>query len=302
MAKKNKADIILVGFVGHPLVRLVKFSTRKPVVFDAFMSMYNTLVEDKRKVKKNSLKARLLHKLDRSSCLSADITLLDTNEHIDYFSKEFNIPKSKFKRLYIGALDSIFYPRDANRSDKKFIVEFHGGFIPLQGIKTIIEAARILKDEKDIVFRMAGSGQTFDKMISLANDLSNVVFLGPLPPEKIPDFIANSDIGLGIFGTTPKALRVIPNKAFEVLAMGKPLITEDSPAAREMLVDNNDCLLVPPGDPKGLADAILKLKRSNPLRDQLASNGLTKFKSAACTQILGQELGGIFSSLVGVHK
>ena len=298
LSKKNKADIILVGFVGHPLVKLVKLFTNKPVVFDVFMSMYNTLVEDKKKIKKNSIQAKILHYLDRSSCLSADLILLDTNQHINYFIKEFNIPKHKFKRLYIGALDSIFYPRDIKEEKGIFIVEFHGGFIPLQGIETIIEAARILKNEKDIVFVLAGSGQTFDKMKLLAGGLGNVSFVGALPPEIIPSFIAHSDVGLGIFGTTKKAFRVIPNKAFEVLAMGKPLITADTISERELLEDGKDVLFSKPGDPKSLADAILKLKKSNSLRKRIAKNGLIKFKSEASTKKIGEELDNYFSLLL----
>lgn len=293
--KKHRADVILVGFVGQPIVKPVKFLTNKPVIFDAFMSMYNTLVEDKQIVKKNSSKAKLLHFLDKQACNAADLILLDTEEHINYFINEFQIPKHKFKRLYIGAHDEIFFPKKS-KENKTFTVEFHGGFIPLQGIQTIIEAARILKNEK-IKFIMAGSGQTFNQMKSLAKDLQNMEFIGHINPNEIPDFINDADIGLGIFGTTPKALRVIPNKAFEVLAMGKPLITEDSIATRELLVHETDCLLTKPGDPKELADAILNLKNNKELRTKISKKGLTKFKSNSSTKILGEEIKQHFNYL-----
>ena len=52
---------------------------------------------------------------------------------------------------------------------------------------------------------------------------------------------------------------MIPNKAFQALACGTPLVTADTPAARELLVDGESALLVPTGDPEALAAAIRRL-------------------------------------------
>ena len=69
--------------------------------------------------------------------------------------------------------------------------------------------------------------------------------------------IQQADICLGIFGDSEKASRVIPNKVFQILHSGKPLITRDSPAIRELLnPDMTGVYLVPAASPKALADAI----------------------------------------------
>ena len=57
---------------------------------------------------------------------------------------------------------------------------------------------------------------------------------------------------------------MIPNKAFQALACGTPLVTADTPAARELLVDGESALLVPAGDPEALAAAVRRLARAMP--------------------------------------
>src|SRR5690606_7752009 len=80
--------------------------------------------------------------------------------------------------------------------------------------------------------------------------------------------IAAADVCLGIFGTSDKAASVIPNKVFQVLAAGRPLITRDSPAIRELVEhDMQDITLVPSGDARSLADAIMRWQRQRPVPD-----------------------------------
>jgi glycosyltransferase involved in cell wall biosynthesis len=78
--------------------------------------------------------------------------------------------------------------------------------------------------------------------------------------EKLIDWISQADVCLGIFGASGKAARVIPNKVFQILAAGKPLITRDSPAIRELLLPDMDGVtLVPAADAPALADAVREL-------------------------------------------
>jgi glycosyltransferase involved in cell wall biosynthesis len=73
-------------------------------------------------------------------------------------------------------------------------------------------------------------------------------------------YIHAADMCLGIFGESGKAGRVIPNKAYQVLSCGKPLITRDSEAIRELFpFQVPGILLIPPGDPDLLAQAVLDM-------------------------------------------
>ena len=89
----------------------------------------------------------------------------------------------------------------------------------------------------------------------------------PLPRVKWTDWVAyrqlrlwlsQADLCLGIFGTSEKAASVIPNKVFQIVAAGRPVLTRDSPAIRELLSPGAPCTyLVPAGDACALAEAVL---------------------------------------------
>jgi hypothetical protein len=102
---------VFVGFYGQPLLPIVKLLTRKPIIFDAFVSTYDTLCFDRKWFKPNSVGGRLAYWLDRYTCLLADKVLLDTKAHADYFVETFDLPREKLSVLYLGYDDSIFYPR-----------------------------------------------------------------------------------------------------------------------------------------------------------------------------------------------
>jgi glycosyltransferase involved in cell wall biosynthesis len=83
-----------------------------------------------------------------------------------------------------------------------------------------------------------------------------------VPYEYLIDYICKADICLGIFGTSGKATRVIPNKVYQILAAGKPLVTGDTPAIRELLRESPTVRLVTPGSPESLASAVLDLRKT----------------------------------------
>jgi len=288
----KKYDLIYIGFYGQPLVPIIRLFTKKPIIFDAFLSTYDTLVHDTKKIKKNTFLSRLAHKLDEVSCKLADVILLDTDEHISYFVKEFGIPKKKFHRIFIGADNEIFKPA-RSRKKGRFKVEFHGNFIPLQGAEYIVQAAKML-EKYDIGFIMIGAGQAFNKCHDLAKKLKlkNISFKGKKPVDKIPEYISRSDIGLGIFGKTDKAKRVIPNKAYEIVAMKKPLVTADTKASRELFSDN-DVIFCKIADPDSLSKAILKLRNNKALMLRIGESGYRKFKKHCTPEIVGKKIKSI---------
>ncbi|MFO8058998.1 MAG: glycosyltransferase family 4 protein [bacterium] len=283
-------QFLCVGYIGHVDMfpaRLLGWLRRKPVVFDAFFSLYDTVVLDRGLYPPGSLRARVLKEADRWSCRLADLVLLDTWEHVDYFCREFNLPRSKFLAVPLGTDEENFYPRGEPAEDGVLDVISYSSYIPLHGIDVQLDAAALLKDEPDIRFTFVGKGQLYLEMRERADKagLDNVRFIEWIPHGELVELIAGSDVCLGIFGRTEKASRVIPYKAYEALAMQKPLITGDSPAARELLQDGEHVLLSPMGDPDTLSEKI-KLLREAELRRRIARKGHQVFSEHATSEAI----------------
>jgi glycosyltransferase involved in cell wall biosynthesis len=283
---RKKYDVLFVAFPGWHLVVLAKFLTRRPVIFDAFVSVYDSTVFDRKNTKKGSLKAKYFWFMDWFSCKLADKVLLDTNEHIKYFVKEFGIKKDKFKRIFVGTDNDIFKLLDIKKKNSKFVIHYHGNVIPLQGVKYILESAKLLEQHSDIQFNLIGSRV---KRRYENNNYKNINFINNVSYVELPKYIAQANICLGIFGDTNKTQRVIPNKVYECVACQKPVITSDTLAIRE-LFDEYDLALITTANSQKLAEVILELKNNPYLMKKLAQNGYNKFNNNCTLKKLGKKL------------
>src|SRR3989338_6921589 len=293
---KKDFDAMIVGFPGQETMFLARLLTKKPIIFDVFTSHYGGYILYRQKFSKNSFHAKYYRFLDKWSCKLVDVVLLDTNAHINFFVREFNLSREKFRRIWAGANDDIFQPIINFRDSSRFKVFFFGTYIPLQGVEYILKAAKILEYANEIVFTLVGDGQGRKKAEELAIKigLKNVIFKGMMKSEELKKEIGNCDVSLGLFGSSPKTSLVIPNKVYIGLAMKKPVITADTGAVRELFNDE-DMILVPASNENLLAEAILKIKNNPALGEKIAQNGYDKFIKYASHQVLGLELKNIIS-------
>ena len=172
-------------------------------------------------------------------------------------------------------------------------VLFFGSFLPLHGADVIVKATNRFANEESIRFTLIGDGPEWENCHRLARDAGDDRIAWErrwMHYDELASRIAESDVCLGIFGTSAKTSRVIPCKVFNILAMGKPLITADTPAAREALVHGENAFLVPAGDPDALADAVRRLKNDPRIMKRLARGGLETYRRRFSMEAIGDEL------------
>ena len=282
-------DAFIVGYPGHfDLPAAHRAARGRPVVFNPLVSLADTLVADRHRFRPGSVAGRTLEAIDRHALRSADVVVADTEAHGRYLAELAGL--GEVPVCFVGAEERLFQP--GWRPPERFTVLFVGKLIPLQGVETILQAAGLAAE---IQFRVVGSGQLEHQLGAAPANVEHVPWV---EYERLPGELRTAGCALGIFGTTGKAGRVIPNKAFQALASGTPLITADTPAARELLVDGDSALLVPAGDPAALAEAIRRLAASRELAEQIASGGRTAYERQASEAVLGRRWREIIERLV----
>ena len=290
-ARRERFDAVIVGYPGHfdmPAAR--RLARRKPLVFNPLVSLWDSLVTDRGRFSAGSPAAGVLRQIDRIAFKRADLVVADTVQHARFFAEEFDVPRDRLEVCFVGAEERLFRPGWQPR--EQFRALFVGKLIPLHGLETILAAAEIVPE---IPFRIVGSGQ-LDELLEIRP--TNVEWVRWIDYEQLPEEIQSAGCALGIFGTSDKAARVIPNKAYQAIACGTPLVTGDTPAARELLRDGESALLVPPGDPDALADAVRRLAGDTGLARRIGEGGLEAYREQASEEILGARWRELLERLI----
>ncbi len=264
--RQPRPDLVVVGYLGHFDVRLAKLLYRRtPIVLDHLIGAGDTARD--RQISGGGVKRLLLRAIDSGALRRADLVAVDTDEHAgtlptDHQDRAVVVP--------VGAPQSWFdaAPQDAGTGadtgsqaadgdgGKPLRVLFFGLYTPLQGAPVIGGALARLAGAP-IEATMIGKGQDLEETRRAAAANPAVRWLDWVPSHELPALVAAHDVCLGIFGTGPKALRVVPNKVFQGAAAGCAIVTSDTAPQRRMLGDG--AVFVPPGDPDALAAALRRL-------------------------------------------
>jgi len=303
-AQIGRCDAVVYAHLGQLDLVLTAWWFRLrhiPIIWDALVSLYDTVINDRGLLTGRSFWGWWLKRMDWLSGCLADVILVDTAQNRTFWQTRFSVPSFKLQVVPVGAED-VFHTPARTEAHSRFQVLFYGKYIPLHGIETIIRAAKALELYKHISWTMIGIGQQRPHIDELAKTLrvQNVDFVDWVPYQEIPACIAQADLCLGVFGTTDKAARVVPNKVYQALASQCPVITGDTPAARDILLREGleGALLVPCASPTALAEAVLELSRSPQRCAKLAQDGFELYQRYYSSQVIGRQVADLLAAFV----
>ena len=291
-------DAFLVGFPGHGdvgLARLAGTARRAPIVFDAFVSLYESAVEDRQSVASGSRAAYRYALEDRVASALATRVVLDTDTHAHYFAERFGVPLRKLRRIWVGADDDVMRP-GGEPDDSRFRVFVYASFIPLHGLEYVVGAAHLLQQRgEDVSFTVVGAGDgraayppTRCRRRRREHQLRGLAALRDAPGShergpRVPGHLRH--VSQGWSGD--------PEQAVRRAAVARPVVTADTPAVREVLEHGRDIWLCAAGSAEALAESVVTLRDDTEARTLIASAGHELFKEKFSIDALSHDVAAL---------
>lgn len=215
------------------------------------------------------------------------------------------IPLEKTSMIPNMAKIDEFWPRENNdalmlqlglKKDSFKIVHF-GSLGLANGAHTIIESAKLLKEREDIEFLFVGGGSTEDvlKREVTEKQLTNVKFLGKFPMQEVSEIVNFCDVSIVSFMDLPILYTNSPNKLFDSLSAGKPIIVNSAGWTKD-LVEQNECgYYVNPNRPQELSKLLLKIQNDSDRIGLMGKNARDLAERVYDKSILAQQFVNVIN-------
>ncbi len=274
-------DVVVVGYLGQLDVHLAcRLFPESVIVLDDLAPLVGTAVD-------RDLggwgRDGFLGIVQAAAARRTDVLVVDTEEHVAGGDDDAVV-------VPVGAPGDWFSAVQRPRRPGPLRVIFFGLFTPLQGTSVIAQAMAEVSGEVELT--LVGSGQDLPQVLDHLQGMDSVTHRDWVEPEGLPALVADHDICLGIFGTTSKAYRVVPNKVFQGMAAGCAVVTSDTPPQRRLVSES--AILVEPGRPDALAGVLDDLAAAPDAvlswADRACQHAYEHFRPSVVTQALDHRL------------
>ncbi len=292
--------IVLANWLGLPFVR----SRYKALYLDAFISLYDTIVRDRRLLKAGNPAAKLLFAMEKRAFTVATAVIVDTPENAQYYSELFDVPLARFHAVPLS-IPSLPAARVARRKDNGAPMRcvFIGTFVPLQGVPVIVDAVRLLADDPDIEFVFVGDGQDahcLEDYIESSATAKVTWHRGHYPTDFLVEQIRDADVCLGVFGAGKKTQRVLPYKLYYYLALAAPVVTATSLTVERLSADCAEpgetppLAAIPAGDATALAAVLRHYRDHRAELVDLGHAGRRYYECSLSDAVIREQLAELF--------
>ena len=247
--------------------------------------------------------------LERFLYLNADRVVVNSPGFIDH------VRASGAKNIELvpnGANAGMFDPqakgvnfRRTNGLGERFIALYAGAHGISNDLGIILSAAKIFQGgNSEITFVLIGDGKEKPALQDRAEDLSldNLIFIPPAPKKHMPEVLAAADVCIAILKPIPLYATVYPNKVFDYMAAGRPVVLAMEGVIREVVETAEAGIAVPPGDPEALVNALNYLVDHPEKRARMGIKGNEYVKRHFNRIDQADKLGQIIEKMVKSNK
>lgn len=159
--------------------------------------------------------------------------------------------------------------------DGRFVVMYAGNIGLAQGMGTVVECARLLKQQPDIAFILVGEGAEKATLMQRVaeQELNNVMFIPHQPVNVIPRFLSAADALLVHLDPAPHRLGTIPAKALAYMSCGRPVLMAAEGESADLIQRSGSGVVAEPGNPQDMAEAVLRLYVDPDAREAMGQRG-----------------------------
>jgi len=209
----------------------------------------------------------------------ADLVVVNSPGFVAYVKQR---GASKVELVPNGSDPDMFDPqanggpfRDQHNLAGKFIAMYAGAHGLSNDLNTVLDAASLLLDQKDISIVLVGAGKDKPALVrrAAAMGLTNVQFIPPIPKAQMAGALAAANACIAILKPIELYKTVYPNKVFDYMAAGRPVILAIDGVIREVVEEAGAGIFVPPGDGTKLATAISQLAQDRQKAREMGLSG-----------------------------
>lgn len=213
-------------------------------------------------------------------------------------AKEFCLDENKFRVVHNGINNEFFYPRQNGPRPTNSLIVTNSADTPLKGLNFLLEAVAQVRLRQPLTLTVIGQPKKDGIIENLVKELKLediVHFTGRIENEEFADYYAKSSVAV-----VPSLYEGFGIPAAEAMACGVPLISTSGGALPEVV--GNAGLIVPPGDSKALADAIVRLLNSAEERSKYAQAGLERVHAVFSWKKAAREVVDVYREAIRVHS
>jgi glycosyltransferase involved in cell wall biosynthesis len=191
---------------------------------------------------------------------------------------ELGLPGNQLEVVELAIDTDYFRPQPPRfkdlRLEGKFVAEYSGIIGPKYDFASLIDAAKIIiKKRPRVLVLIRGDGEWLPYVKRKSSSVPNVLVLDKIESsDRVLDYLNAADVLLCPMRDLKETSTIVPSKVLEYFAVGKPVVCSGRGETQTVIENYRPGIMVPPGDPRALAEAILRFESDIELYEAAARN------------------------------